>query len=73
MQGRFLQKIFEGEKCPSPGGLLQPRTYNFYYYPELLLIFNVKSKEKYLAFELRTWTKCQLYLQSKLTTPRREI
>jgi hypothetical protein len=66
-----LAENFEYGKCPTPG-LLQPRTYNFYFYPELLLDSNVKPIEKYLAFEPQSGTKCQLHSQGKLTTPRRE-
>jgi hypothetical protein len=43
-----------------------------YCYPELLLISDVRPKEKYLAFEPRTGTTCQLHSQGKLPTPRRE-
>jgi hypothetical protein len=55
----FWRKNYEDGNCPSLG-LLQTRSYNFYYYPELLLISYVKPIEKYLAFEPRTETKCQV-------------
>jgi hypothetical protein len=33
----------------------------FYYYPELLLFYNVKLIEKYLAFELRKDAKIEKF------------
>jgi hypothetical protein len=42
----FLAENFEDGNCPSPGILLQPRTYNYSYFTELLLISFVKTTEK---------------------------
>jgi hypothetical protein len=70
MQMLFWRTDFEDGMWPTPGGLLQPQTYNFYYYPELLLISNVKPIGKYLAFEPRIGTKCPAPLTG--STHRRE-
>jgi hypothetical protein len=57
--------IFGGNNFED-GNCLRPRI------PELTVISFEKTKEKYLAFEPRTWTKCQIKSQSKLTMPKRE-
>jgi hypothetical protein len=41
-------------------------------FPGLSLISYVKPIEKYLSFEPRSGSKCQLYSQGKLNTLRRE-
>jgi hypothetical protein len=65
----FWRDNFEDRNCLSLG-LRQPHT--FYYDMDLLLFSNGKPIAKYLSFEPRTGTKCQLHSQSKLTTPRCE-
>jgi hypothetical protein len=42
---------------------------NFYYYPDLLLIYNVKPMKKYLIIKIKI---CQLHSEGKFTTPRRD-
>jgi hypothetical protein len=74
MQMLFWRKNFDDGKCP---GLPQPRTYNFYYYLELLVISNVKQIEKYRDFEPWSGTKGKgklitlRFLKSKKSTRNR--
>jgi hypothetical protein len=53
-------------------GASADRTCSFYYYLELSLISLVKTIEKYLTFDARTWTKYHIYSQDKLSMLRCE-
>jgi hypothetical protein len=68
---RFLVLINE-ISCRTIGFYFSLDYTYFYYYPELLLVSNVKPIEKYLASKPQTRTKCKLNSQGKLTMPRCE-